>query len=158
MTYNSRAKSEKSLRLDKEDMFTSMRNILGKDEVLDSNITAKPHPAPHSDKEHSEEKNNRVMRQAVARVSKLRKEQGLLRETLTSEFTTFKNMFLQLEDVMHVYENRMLESPEDKSSKVTSDLDPDFVKDIVAEAIGIEKYFAEMDRKKAGIMNQLSNK
>ena len=111
MTYNSRAKSEKSLRLDKEDMFTSMRNILGKDEVLDSNITGKPPIAPPSDKVHSEEKNQRIMRQAVSRVSKLRKEQGLLRETLSSEFTTFKNMFLQLEDVMHVYENRLLESP-----------------------------------------------
>jgi hypothetical protein len=41
---------------------------------------------------------------------------------------------------------------------VSCDLEPDFVKDIVAEAMGIEKYFAEMERKKAGIMNQLSNK
>ena len=153
MTYNSRAKSEKSLRLDKEDMFTSMRNILGKDEVLDSNITGKPPIAPPSDKVHSEEKNQRIMRQAVSRVSKLRKEQGLLRETLSSEFTTFKNMFYQIEEVMHTYADR----EERTTPQPTSDLDPDFLRDIVQEAVAVEKYFAEMDRKKTEIMARLTH-
>lgn len=42
LTYDSKAKSQKSIRYDengKEDMFTSMRNVLSKDDVIESKIT-----------------------------------------------------------------------------------------------------------------------
>jgi len=44
MTYDSRAKSEKSIRISangKDDVFTSMRNILNKEEAPLSQITSK---------------------------------------------------------------------------------------------------------------------
>jgi hypothetical protein len=110
----SRAKSEKNLRTDeanKEDMFTSMRMILG-NEINDSRMTSKNYEAEVSKLPQStQEKNDQIYKLALTRIKNLRKEQAKLKMSLSNEFTTFKNMFLQLEDVMHVYENRLLESP-----------------------------------------------
>ena len=88
-----------------------MRMILG-NEINDSRMTSKNYEAEVSKLPQStQEKNDQIYKLALTRIKNLRKEQAKLKMSLSNEFTTFKNMFLQLEDVMHVYENRLLESP-----------------------------------------------
>lgn len=76
ITYNSRVKSEhKSESGRREDMFTSMRNVLSKEDPtskLESNQLKNP----------EEGRSEVVVKQALARVKNLKREQGKLKTTV----------------------------------------------------------------------------
>lgn len=86
MTYDSRAKSEKSIRVEsvgKDDMFTSMRNILNKEDgasLLTSKNNVNESAAPKA-KEDSE-RNEQLRKQTTSKVRTLKKEQVKLKNTI----------------------------------------------------------------------------
>lgn len=58
-----------------------------------------------------------------------------------------------MEDRLHaVEEPRVVEE-----ASVGENVDDSFLKDVLLEAVEVERYFGEMDRKKAAIMQQLSD-
>ncbi len=83
-------------------MFTSMRNILNKEDGV-SLLTSKNNvneSAPPKPKEDSE-RNEQLRKQTTSKVRTLKKEQVKLKSTIENEFMAFKNLFLQLEDKIH---------------------------------------------------------
>lgn len=83
-------------------------------------------------------------KQALARVKALKREQAKLKTTLENEFNAMKNCFYQLEEVMHVDQTPTKQTP------TCADLE--VVKEIYQEAANVERFFQEMERKKAAIM------
>jgi hypothetical protein len=67
--------------------------------------------------------------------------------------TALKNMFYQLEEVLHTCNPSSHESQAEPQPEPA----PEFFSEIIAEAMGIEKFFLEMDRKKEEIMSKLGN-
>jgi DNA replication protein DnaD len=138
-------------------MFTSMRNILNKEDgasllTSKNNVNESAAPKPKEDSERNEQ----LRRQTTSKVRTLKKEQAKLKNTIENEFMAFKNLFLQLEDKIHKSSEEK-EREEAKTSAESSELDTEFLKDVVKEAMGIERYFAEMDRKKEEIMSRLTH-
>lgn len=83
-------------------MFTSMRNILNKEDgasllTSKNNVNESAAPKPKEDSE----KNEQLRRQTTSKVRTLKKEQVKLKTTIENEFMAFKNLFLQLEDKIH---------------------------------------------------------
>lgn len=83
-------------------------------------------------------------KQALARVKSLKREQAKLKTTLEKEFDAIKNCFYQLEEVIHAEQT--------STKQTTLGADPEFVKEVYQEAASVERFFQDMDRKKASIM------
>lgn len=86
-------------------MFTSMRNVLSKEEPA-SKIDSNPPKNPEEDG-----RKEVATKQALTRVKALKRDQGKLKTEIENEFTSIKNYFYQLEEVMHTYESPAIETP-----------------------------------------------
>lgn len=62
-------------------------------------------------------------------------------------------MFYQLEDRLHQEEQLKVKEPVTESAV---SVDEEFLRGMLAEALSVEQYFQEMDRKKSAIMDRLS--
>jgi ferritin-like metal-binding protein YciE len=83
-------------------------------------------------------------KQALVRVKALKREQAKLKSTIENEFNAMKNCFYQLEEVMH--------ADQTPAKSTATGADPQLVKEIYQEAASVERFFQEMERKKAAIM------
>jgi hypothetical protein len=77
ITYNSRVKSEHKSEGRREDMFTSMRHVLSKEDPVISKLESN---APKNPEENN--KRETAVKQALSRVKTLRREQGSLKTTI----------------------------------------------------------------------------
>lgn len=106
MTFEN-AQSEKNGQGAREDMFTSMRNIL-RDESVQSRLTSKSLSRPSSKVDTSEPqgKGKDRLQKTASKLRNLKKEQSKLKNTIEKELAGIKNILYQIEDVFHSQQNK----------------------------------------------------
>ena len=75
---------------EKEDMFTEMRNQIGKDQITSKVESIKDNP------EKEEPTSKEGLKKMGQRLKTLKKDQHKLKNTLEKEFNNFKNLFYQI--------------------------------------------------------------
>lgn len=131
-------------------MFTEMRHRASKEHLsskVESVKSLKENP------EGDESKGRSGIKKLTSTLRTLKKDHNKLKNKMEKDFNGFKNFFYQLEEQFHIVQTQdEVPKKEPEGQKV----DEELIKDILIEAMDVEKYFAEMDRKKAQIMQELT--
>ena len=142
------SKSEKSLKLNdsvRDDIFTSMRNVLKDDKEGFSKLDSKhQHDSSVKNPEAPITKisygGKTAMQKNLAQLKQLKRDQKNLKKAAESEFNAVKNMLYQLEDVLHT-QRVIAEGGEEAASAPTeqpkSQEGQEELQGILEEAMGV---------------------